>query len=297
MSKQRAFTLSEVTIVIILIGIIAVILIPFMVRTFQKEKWINTYKRTYAETYQALTLMALEEDCSKSLYCTGAFRGTLEKSTEKFGELFSSKMKVRTNCGLTKTGGICFSHKVRTLFKSTDKKQNVAETIKDSMTNNPTGGANIIWGDLDFPYTFVTARGVSYALFSFGTECLKSSESGKNESYLDFYVIRAKDTKNADFLEVADKIPENDNDNPMLNLCGFIIVDVNAEAEPNVWGKDVFGLWITDTKTLGVYPFGSASDKLFYQKCKSPGSPTNEYDGRGCAARIIEDNWAMKYLE
>ena len=291
MKRKKAFTLSEITVVLMLIGIMAVILIPYLFRVFQKERWIATYKRTYSETYQALTLMALEEDCSKSISCTGAFEGSLKDSTEKFGNLFSSKMKVKTNCGLTKAGGNCFAHKVKTLFKTSGN--NSAETIKKSLTTNPSGKTNNInWGDLDFPYTFVTARGVSYALFSFGTNCLKGNETGTNETYLKFYVRRAIDTDT----QYDTRIPKNDSDNQMLNLCGFIVIDVNGETEPNVWGKDVFGMWITDTKTLGVYPFGGASDRLFYDKCKKTGTPPNSIDGRGCAARIKDDNWSMGYF-
>ncbi len=292
MKKKKAFTLSEVIVVLLLVGVIAAVLIPYLFNTFQKEKWTSIYKRTFSETYQALTMMALEEDCAKSITCTGAFHGELPESTNRFGNLFSSKMKVRTNCGLTKTGGNCFSHKVKTHFKPI--AENNSQTIKETLLTNSTGMPIINWGELEFPYTFVTNRGVSYALFSFGTDCLKSNATGKNEEYLKFYVRRHSDddpqTQN------DPRIPVDDKDNQMLNLCGFIVIDVNGAAEPNVWGKDVFGMWITDTKTLGIYPFGGASDKLFYNKCKKNASDINSLDGRGCAARIIEDNWSIGYL-
>ncbi len=301
MLQKRGFTLSEILIVLCLIGVTALILVPFLMRTFQKEKWTTTYKRTFSETYQALTLMALEEDCAKSLTCTGAFGGTLKESTNNFGKLFSSRMKVKTNCGITTDGGQCFSHKVLTLFRTTNETQNTAETIKETLTKNPVpkegdpSGENLQWGDLPFPYTFVNARGVSYALFSFGTDCLKSNSAEEDtERYLGFYVRRANDED----VQISNdnRIPKDDSENQMLNLCGFIVIDVNGSSKPNVWGKDVFGLWITDTKTLGVYSFGGASDRLFYKKCKSTGSPSDMYDGRGCAARIVEDNWSMRYL-
>lgn len=291
MKIKKAFTLSEVAVVIILVGVIAAILIPYLVSTFQKEKWSSIYHRTFSETYQVLTMIALEEECAKSISCTGAFHGTLKDSTKHFGDLFSSKMKIKTNCELTKTGGNCFSHKVRTLLDSGGKSSQ--ENLKETLTSNPTGNVtNINWGDLDFPYTFVTARGVSYALFSFGTDCLKSNDTGKNEDYLKFYVRRANDSDTQN----DNRIPRDDKDNQMLNLCGFIVIDVNADAAPNTWGKDVFGIWITDTKALGVYPFGGASDRLFYDKCKKTGIPPNSIDGRGCAARIIEDNWTIGYF-
>ncbi len=292
MIRKKAFTLSEVAVVIILVGVIAAVLIPYLVSTFQKEKWSSIYHRTFSETYQVLTMIALEEDCAKSISCTGIFHGSIKDSTKQFGDLFSSKMKLKTNCGLTTSGGSCFSHKVRTLLNAGGK--DTQENIKDSLTVNPTGtNKNIAWDTLDFPYTFVTARGVSYALFSFGTDCLKSEYANINpESYLNFYVRRAGDTDTQN----DSKIPKDDKDNQMLNLCGFIVIDVNAEDAPNVWGKDVFGIWVTDTKALGIYPFGGASDRLFYNKCKKTGIPPDSVDGRGCAARIIEDNWSIGYF-
>ena len=98
-----------------------------------------------------------------------------------------------------------------------------------------------------------------------------------NDAYMDAYVY--------------------DKDNPsnqMLSLCGFIIIDVNGKQSPNIWGRDVFGMWVTDRSVLGVYPFGGEFDNAFRNKCNMT-SVDDTQDTRGCAAQLIKDGWEMKY--
>ena len=80
----------------------------------------------------------------------------------------------------------------------------------------------------------------------------------------------------------------------MLSLCGFIVVDVNGPKRPNTWGRDVFGMWVTDKSVLGVYPFGGNFDKAFRNMCNVTTGDAAQ-DTRGCAAQLIKDGWKMKY--
>ena len=73
MKKRYAFTLAEVLITLMLIGIIAAFTIPVFTQEFSKNKWTVTFKRTFAETFNALSTLALNEDCAKSLTCTHIF--------------------------------------------------------------------------------------------------------------------------------------------------------------------------------------------------------------------------------
>ena len=121
---------------------------------------------------------------------------------------------------------------------------------------------------------------------------IKRSSNFKNINYEvnDKNIDKNGNYKNAEYInwyvQDADKP-----DNQMLSLCGFIVVDVNAAQPPNVWGRDVFGIWLTDRSVLGVYPFGGEYDKQFGNKC----SYNPNGDTRGCAAQLIKDGWVMKY--
>lgn len=284
MNHKKAFTLSEVLITLMLIGVIAALTIPIFMEEFQKNKWTVTFKRTFAETFNALGRVALEEECSKSLTCTHIFDGAQNASTEDFGKAMTSVMVTSKICGMEKIAKTpsegeapeadpngCFTHKIRKGLASTE-----SETLIDTMmTDIPETD------DTPF-YTFITQRGVAYALFSFGENCLNGNVPQK-EAWYNAYVTS----------------PDIDN-NQMLSLCGFIIVDVNGKQSPNIWGRDVFGVWVTDRSVIGVYPFGGDYDKRFGNNnesacggglcCKDDGT-----DARGCAARIIKDGWVMKY--
>lgn len=283
MNKKKAFTLAEVLTTLLLIGIVAAFTIPVFMTEFQKNKWTVTFKRTFAETFNALGRVALDEDCAKSLTCTHIFEGSQAESTDELGNALIKALATSRVCGRFDDG--CFSHKVRIGLTS-----GTEESLMETMASDVSFTA-----DKPF-YTFVTQRGVSYAVFSFGTHCLNDTTMREiNEQYINYYVLH----------------PEQDG-NQMLSLCGFVIMDVNGSQKPNVWGRDVFGVWLTDRSVLGVYPFGGDNDARFNVdgNYKTVDSQTNEpviqagnghcgtqagQDTRGCAARIIKDGWVMKY--
>ena len=284
MIKKKAFTLAEVLTTLLLIGIVAAFTIPVFMTEFQKNKWTITFKRTFAETFNALGRVALDEDCAKSLTCTHIFEGSQSDSTDELGDALIKTLATSRVCRRNEDG--CFSHPVRIGLNSGE-----TQSLKDTM-----GGDVNFASDKPF-YSFITQRGVSYAVFSFGTQCLNdTTQAALNEQYINYYVLH----------------PEQDG-NQILSLCGFIIMDVNGSQKPNVWGRDVFGVWLTDRSVLGVYPFGGDNDARFNidgnyktdnvddegnQIIKAGSSHCGTQAGqdtRGCAARIIKDGWVMKY--
>ena len=267
MVKFKAFTLSEVLVTLLLVGVIAALTLPFFIDSFQKTKWTLAYKRSFSETFNALTRLALEEDCAKSLTCTHVFEGSQENSTETFGRELTKIMSTKNNCAMS--DGSCFSHRVK-VGLSGAVEQKLMDTLKESVD---------LHKDLTNFYTFETNRGVSYAVFSFGLNCLNVVSANDDDqliikSYYDAYVYDLDET-----------------DNQMKNLCGFVIIDVNAGNPPNTWGRDVFGLWVTDRNSLGLYPFGGDYDNKFRGKCNVGANQ----DTRGCAAQLIKDGWKMTY--
>ena len=254
-----------------LIGVVAALTIPFFYQEFNKQRWTITFKKTFAETFNALTRLALEENCDKSLTCTHVFQGGITASTIAFGNGLSSVMAVGENCGI-KEGEKCFSHKIK-VGLSGKNEQTLKETMIDRVSFSQDKELETGF------YTFRTVRGVSYAVLGFGMNCLNTTnveEDSPEQKFLDEYVSE-----------------QHDPDNPMLNFCGFIIIDVNGPQKPNIWGRDVFGMWVTDRKSLGLYPFGGKFDNAFSYCAMS--SKDDEQDTRGCAAQIIEDGWVMKY--
>ncbi len=271
MRKQKGFTMAEILTVLMLIGFVAVLTLPYMINEFNKSRWAVTFKRSFAETFNALQAVALDEDCANSLTCTKIFEGGQPASTKKFGDAFTGVLATSAICGIT-SGDDCFSHKIRVGLSPNSKLQTVRETLLDIFQFNTE------------MYTFRTNRGVSYALLSFGLSCL-NQKTPENAMYVDAYhnayVYNYDETK-------------DDPSNQMLSLCGFIVMDVNGPQSPNVWGKDVFGVWITDRSVLGVYPFGGDFDNAFRNKCNVTTEASSQ-DTRGCAAQLIKDGWKITY--
>ena len=273
MSKKKAFTLAEILMVLGLLGVIAVITIPYLLMEFNKDKWSVTYKRTFAETFNVLGNIALENDCVKSLTCTHIFDEGPVISTKNFGNAMVRNMAVAQNCATS--SGTCFSHKVKTGLAGS-REEDLYETMNDKITFDKA----LFQNDGKGFYTFRTTRGVSYAVYSFGTQCLNLSENDPvRQAYINAYVTGG--------------VAHADSESQMLSLCGFIIVDVNGDQRPNIWGRDVFGMWVTDKSVLGVYPFGGDQDGAFGGKCFY--ATQTEQDTRGCAAQLIKDGWKMKY--
>lgn len=76
---------------------------------------------------------------------------------------------------------------------------------------------------------------------------------------------------------------------PLQNVCGEIIVDLNGENKPNIFGKDTFLFYITAN---GIVPSGLEDDKKnpFPDECSLINS-----QGYGCTAWVLM-NQNMDYL-
>ena len=278
MKKRNAFTLAEVLITLILVGVVAALTVPFLINEFNKDKWVIAYKRSFAEAYNTLGKMALEEDCAKNLTCTHVFDGGQAESTKKFGDKMSKQLAIFRNCGVEDDS--CFAHNIRLGLSKSDS-EDLKATMADSVTfvkDDPSMKTGF--------YTFITTRGVSYALLSFGLSCLNNATTPAEKTiineYLDAYVTpTCRDVEN------------KNTDCQMLSLCGFIIIDANGPNPPNIWGRDVFGMWVTDRSVLGIYPFGGEGDAKFGGQCHF--ATESQSDTRGCAAQLIKDGWKMKY--
>lgn len=98
----------------------------------------------------------------------------------------------------------------------------------------------------------------------------------------------------------------------LKNSCAMIIVDVNGNKKPDVWGRDIFAFYLGIDGNLypnyGVDYAKAVCDSedystcAFYWKRRSPDFCGNDGStditnaiGGGCSARIIEDSWEMNY--
>lgn len=83
----------------------------------------------------------------------------------------------------------------------------------------------------------------------------------------------------------------------LKNVCGEIIVDVNATGKPNILGKDIFSFYMTKS---GIYPRGTEFDNLSMKThCTSSRIWGQNYgghsNGESCTAWVLY-NENMDYL-
>ena len=263
MRKKAGFTLAEALLTLALIGMVAAIILPFLYDSVRNKKLATSFKNIYAETHSALTNIALNEDCGNSLICTSTMKGSPEQSTRQLGDKFTEfGMGSSKICGMADTG--CFSHNIRS---------GLGAESSNTLVNTLNGVVNFNGVQ---PYTFISARGSSFAIFSFGLSCFtdKDQEAAIRQ-YRGAYT----------FTPVNEDVEKN----PMNNICGIIVVDVNGENSPNIWGRDVFGMWITDNKKLDLQTFGNIHDNILKDNsCTAQNS-------LGCATKLLDAGWEMHY--
>ena len=190
-------------------------------------------------------------------------QGSSEASTKAFGDEFVKVgMSASKTCG--QDDNTCFSYSIR----------NGLEGVASAPLKNTL--SPVI--DIDKLYTFISTRGTSFALYSFGLGCLNSSNASDASSISQYRSTYSFTDANEDISK-----------NPMNNICGIIVIDVNGASSPNQWGRDVFGLWITDNGKLDLTPFGNKNDKKLRE------DSCTENNSLGCAATIINAGWEMKY--
>lgn len=74
---------------------------------------------------------------------------------------------------------------------------------------------------------------------------------------------------------------------------GRLTIDVNGNAKPNVWGRDVFYFRIGNDGIL--YPAGGDKFKAIDPAVGNSMSCSGTTKNQGCTAKLIEDNYEIKY--
>lgn len=63
-----------------------------------------------------------------------------------------------------------------------------------------------------------------------------------------------------------------------LSMCGMAYFDTNGWGKPNMWGKDIFGIWVLPTT---IVPFGIKGD---YYDTDTQYACDTSHKGQNCAA-------------
>ncbi len=267
--KLAAFTLAEVLITLAIIGVVAALTIPTVITNYQKKMYVTQLKKSYNNLSNAFrTIMAndgvteLSETTLWSKIPSNSFSSNdiLQPKSAEFLKEFSKTFKVI----------------------AVYDKENIPEGYNPEYKalNGDEGGS--------FDSVIYLADGT---LLVFDIQKTPSAVYCGNK--------RCSSLK--EFQEAVNTKTK------FWQYIGCIYIDVNGVKGPNTYGRDSFLFYLGNEGIL--YPFGGAdyavlfspdcgNDNLescsLYWKNSSYGC-TKSSDGSGCAGRIMEEGWEMKY--
>lgn len=147
MKKKTAFTLSEILIVLSIIGFVAAVSIPAMFQDIKRTQYETGAQQVYAQLNNTLKKINVDYQCDNDLRCTGIFAAGTTSQT--LGTELKKYYKVVQDCGVTTTQN-CWP---------------------DQTNNNFDGSSstNVNFNTLSSPlfYKFISADGKTYAVHNF----------------------------------------------------------------------------------------------------------------------------------
>lgn len=122
---KRGFTLAEVLITLLIIGVVASLVIPAIITNTNKAEYVTKLKKEYAVLSQAFTLLAL--DAGGSILNDPNLNSTTDTGAEDQNAMnaFATKLNGIKNCGLNPG---CFKNSP---IKFLDGKSNFIDNIED----------------------------------------------------------------------------------------------------------------------------------------------------------------------
>lgn len=118
-NQKKAFTLAEVLITLGIIGVVAAMTIPTLIKNYQKEQTVTQLKKTYSMLSTAIQKYAADSSCIGDLSCTGTFSGAYDYVP--FGDAIAPYLKLNKNCkdtSETEGSEVCFPRKTTSKAKN-----------------------------------------------------------------------------------------------------------------------------------------------------------------------------------
>ncbi len=266
MKKLAAFTLAEVLITLAIIGVVAALTIPTVITNYQKKMYVTQLKKSYNNLTNAFrTIMAND--------------GVTELTDTTLWSKISSSISARD---ILQTKNADFKNEFFKTFK-------VAEVY---------GEGNI---PEEYNPEFKYLNGTDGDPFD-------SAIYLADGTLLDFNFYTKPDLACTDGCSSLQEFQKTRNTKTKFwEYVGDITINVNGPKGPNVVGRDVFAFFLGNDGVL--YPYGGADFAVYFgceygnlDSCtyywKNEGgeaSCAKSSDGVGCAGRIMEEGWEMKY--
>lgn len=99
MNHKSAFTLAEVLITLLIIGVVASIIVPSIINDMQKEEYVTGAKKTFSVLNQAAALIKMDNG--------GTYAGAFSSSADTVNK-FAEKLSYVTKCTSATNDGTCW---------------------------------------------------------------------------------------------------------------------------------------------------------------------------------------------
>jgi len=259
MKKKTAFTLAELLLTMAVIGFVAMVTIPVMVRDYLKTEYITGGKKAYADFNYIIRKITADKECISDITCTGLFSAGTNNQT--LGDEITKYLKINENCGI-----------------QTDKN-----CWPDSTNDNfdGTSAINTNFNSLSKYYKFMTVDGMSFAIHNYTTDyapdCANKGNTGLlgDNSYMtqvcgivyvDVNGIKGPNTKGKDT---------------------FIFYITNGKGSL-LYPKGGIDDNINEDGTGANNYWNNAGNNYCF--------PSTSKEGKYCTGRLIENNWKMDYF-
>ena len=315
MNKKLAFTLSELIIVVSIIGVVAAITTPSVIANHQRQSMLLLLKKTYAELEQNLTLFSTKNykglyksslsmmsqvqsganfctdicsiygaDSKECEFCADTSAGRSETGYKKIigrsrqetvGAFFDNYYTGIEVCGTTPTP--CFASK----YSNMSNANKTDFTCARGASNDPVKG-----------YSVRLSSGVAICIVPADVAISEAALSWEFMTSYRFWNSADKTySEDRSYLDIAYpstlRVTESGSN-------AVVYIDVNGPNTPNIGGKDMFTFNIYNDYSIDELDSNQRLSKteretFFNNNCKT--SPW----GKGCFNKILLDKWKIKY--
>jgi len=113
---KRAFTLAEVLLVVVIIGIVAALAVPNLNKNINEEKYISLLKGTMSQVNSAIGAVIAQYGSIENASSIDCATGTTSGNTTCFAAKIADKMNVGLNCATSVSN--CFNSSTTTVINS-----------------------------------------------------------------------------------------------------------------------------------------------------------------------------------
>ena len=280
MKKTKAFTLAEVLITLVIIGVISALTIPTLKETSDRSANLAALQKAYSTATNAFASLTAEygapiywqvpSDAQNAPADAKGKRVFSDGEDQGFSWMLKQKISVGQESGVPPSGYI-----IKKLSGANMTEAKIGQT--EINLSDSSGKVSFQSADNMYWFPSKTYSGCQY------TKTLQNAVQGGNinfKSYID-NIIGAPAYAAPSFDMVGDMTSKLDQ--LVYYICGHIIVDTNGAKAPNRMGFDVF---VFDVTTDGIIPQSGDDD------CK-------DISGNGftCASKLINgDEHALDFI-